>query len=94
MMNRYQRAANGLCSGQIYPFENPLLREPLKVEQIKPRPLGHWGSSPGQNFIYIHLNRLIKKHVSNIIYISGPGNGGTLPECLLLFGRQVQRGPS
>jgi xylulose-5-phosphate/fructose-6-phosphate phosphoketolase len=75
-MNRYWRAANYLCIGQIYLFENPLLREPLKAEQIKPRLLGHWGTSPGQNLIYIHLNRLIKEHDANIIYIAGPGHGG------------------
>ncbi len=75
-MHRYWRAANYLCIGQIYLFENPLLREPLKAEQIKPRLLGHWGTSPGQNLIYIHLNRLIKKHDANVIYISGPGHGG------------------
>ena len=72
-MNRYWRAANYLCIGQIYLFDNPLLRSPLKAEQIKPRLLGHWGTSPGQNFIYIHLNRLIKEHDADIIYISGPG---------------------
>ena len=66
-MNRYWRAANYLCIGQIYLFENPLLREPLKAEQIKPRLLGHWGTSPGQNLIYLHLNRLIKEHDANII---------------------------
>lgn len=75
-MNRYWRAANYLCIGQIYLFENPLLREPLKAEQIKPRLLGHWGTSPGQNLIYAHLNRLIKQHDANIIYIAGPGHGG------------------
>ncbi len=75
-MHRYWRAANYLCIGQIYLFENPLLREPLKAEQIKPRLLGHWGTSPGQNLIYLHLNRLIKEHDANIIYISGPGHGG------------------
>ena len=75
-MHRYWRAANYLCIGQIYLFENPLLREPLKAEQIKPRLLGHWGTSPGQNLIYIHLNRLIKEHAAEIIYISGPGHGG------------------
>ncbi len=75
-MNRYWRAANYLCIGQIYLFENPLLREPLKAEQIKPRLLGHWGTSPGQNLIYVHLNRLIKQHDANIIYIAGPGHGG------------------
>ena len=75
-MNRYWRAANYLCIGQIYLFENPLLRKPLKAEQIKPRLLGHWGTSPGQNLIYIHLNRLIKEHDADIIYIAGPGHGG------------------
>jgi xylulose-5-phosphate/fructose-6-phosphate phosphoketolase len=75
-MHRYWRAANYLCIGQIYLFENPLLREPLKAEHIKPRLLGHWGTSPGQNLIYLHLNRLIKEHDANIIYISGPGHGG------------------
>src|ERR1700722_3427157 len=75
-MNRYWRAANYLCIGQIYLFDNPLLREPLKAEQIKPRLLGHWGTSPGQNMIYIHLNRLIKEHNADVIYISGPGHGG------------------
>ena len=75
-MNRYWRAANYLCIGQIYLFNNPLLREPLKAEQIKPRLLGHWGTSPGQNMIYIHLNRLIKEHNADVIYISNPGHGG------------------
>ena len=75
-MNRYWRAANYLCIGQIYLFKNPLLREPLKADQIKPRLLGHWGTSPGQNLIYVHLNRLIKQHDANIIYIAGPGHGG------------------
>jgi xylulose-5-phosphate/fructose-6-phosphate phosphoketolase len=75
-MHRYWRAANYLCIGQIYLFENALLREPLKAEQIKPRLLGHWGTSPGQNLIYVHLNRLIKERGANVIYISGPGHGG------------------
>jgi xylulose-5-phosphate/fructose-6-phosphate phosphoketolase len=75
-MNRYWRAANYLCIGQIYLFENPLLREPLNAGQIKPRLLGHWGTSPGQNLMYIHLNRLIVEHDADIIYISGPGHGG------------------
>jgi xylulose-5-phosphate/fructose-6-phosphate phosphoketolase len=72
-VHRYWRAANYLCIGQIYLFENPLLREPLKAEQIKPRLLGHWGTSPGQNLIYIHLIRLINEHDADIIYIAGPG---------------------
>ena len=75
-MDRYWRAANYLCIGQIYLFRNPLLREKLIADHIKPRLLGHWGTSPGQNLIYLHLNRLIKNHNANIIYISGPGHGG------------------
>ena len=93
-MNRYWRAANYLCIGQIYLFENPLLREPLKAEQIKPRLLGHWGTSPGQNFIYIHLNRLIKEHDADIIYISGPGHGGpSLNACSYLEGSYTEVHP-
>jgi len=90
-MNRYWRAANYLCIGQIYLFENPLLREPLKAEQIKPRLLGHWGTSPGQNLIYIHLNRLIKERDANIIYIAGPGHGGpSLNACSYLEGTYTE----
>jgi xylulose-5-phosphate/fructose-6-phosphate phosphoketolase len=93
-MNRYWRAANYLCIGQIYLFENPLLREPLKAEQIKPRLLGHWGTSPGQNLIYIHLNRLIKDHDADIIYISGPGHGGpSLNACSYLEGSYTEVHP-
>jgi xylulose-5-phosphate/fructose-6-phosphate phosphoketolase len=72
----YWQAANYLTVGQIYLCENPLLKEPLKAEHIKPRLLGHWGTSPGQNFIYVHLNRLIKEKNASMIYISGPGHGG------------------
>ena len=75
-MDAYWRAANYLSVGQIYLFDNPLLREPLKLEHVKPRLLGHWGTTPGQNFIYIHLNRVIKKYDLNVIYVSGPGHGG------------------
>src|SRR5262245_64767870 len=75
-IHRYWCAANYLTVGQIYLQENPLLREPLQSEQIKKRLLGHWGTSPGLNFIYAHLNRLIKKHDLNMIYITGPGHGG------------------
>src|SRR6185437_6829963 len=75
-MQRYWQAANYLTVGQIYLCENPLLKEPLKSEQIKPRLLGHWGTSSAQNFIYIHLNRLIKERGAEIIYVSGPGHGG------------------
>ena len=62
--------------GQIYLFDNPLLREPLQLKHIKPRLLGHWGTTPGQNFIYVHLNRVIKQYDLDMIYISGPGHGG------------------
>ncbi|MEK7833875.1 MAG: phosphoketolase family protein, partial [Acidobacteriota bacterium] len=75
-MQRYWQAANYLTVGQIYLRENPLLHEPLQPEHIKPRLLGHWGTSPGLSFIYVHLNRLIKAHDANIIYIAGPGHGG------------------
>jgi len=75
-MNAYWRAANYLSVGQIYLFANPLLREPLKLEHVKPRLLGHWGTTPGLNFIYVHFNRLIKKHDLNAIYVCGPGHGG------------------
>jgi xylulose-5-phosphate/fructose-6-phosphate phosphoketolase len=75
-MNAYWRAANYLSVGQIYLYDNPLLKEPLKVEHVKPRLLGHWGTTPGLNFIYVHLNRIIKKYDLNIIYVTGPGHGG------------------
>jgi len=75
-MDAYWRAANYLAVGQIYLYANPLLREPLTREHVKPRLLGHWGTTPGQNFIYVHLNRLIKQHDLDMIYISGPGHGG------------------
>ncbi|ADG98815.1 Phosphoketolase [Segniliparus rotundus DSM 44985] len=70
------RAANYLTVGQIYLMGNPLLREPLSPEQIKPRLLGHWGTSPGLNFVYAHLNRAIVEHGSNLMYVIGPGHGG------------------
>jgi xylulose-5-phosphate/fructose-6-phosphate phosphoketolase len=73
ILRQIPSSINYLCIGQIYSFDNPLLRLPLTAEQIKPRFLGHWGTSPGQNFIYIHLNRLIKEHDADIIYISGSG---------------------
>jgi len=75
-MNAYWHAANYLSVGQIYLFANPLLREPLKLEHVKPRLLGHWGTTPGLNFIYVHFNRLIKKYDLNVIYVCGPGHGG------------------
>jgi len=75
-IHAYWRAANYLSVGQIYLLDNPLLREPLKLEHIKPRLLGHWGTTPGLNFIYAHLNRVIKVHDLNTIYVAGPGHGG------------------
>ena len=75
-IDAYWRAANYVSVGQIYLYDNPLLREPLRPEHVKPRLLGHWGTTPGLNFIYVHLNRLIKKHDLNVIYITGPGHGG------------------
>jgi xylulose-5-phosphate/fructose-6-phosphate phosphoketolase len=76
LIDRYWRAANYLSVGQIYLLDNPLLREPLKPEHIKPRLLGHWGTTPGLNFIYVHLNRAIRARDLNAIYICGPGHGG------------------
>ena len=76
LIDAYWRAANYLSVGQIYLLENPLLREPLKVEHVKPRLLGHWGTTPGLNFIYVHLNRVIKERDLDVIYVAGPGHGG------------------
>jgi xylulose-5-phosphate/fructose-6-phosphate phosphoketolase len=75
-MDAYWRAANYLAVGQIYLYANPLLREPLQASHIKPRLLGHWGTTPGQNFIYVHLNRIISEHDLDMIYVCGPGHGG------------------
>ncbi len=75
-INAYWRAANYLSVGQIYLRDNPLLRKPLTLEDIKPRLLGHFGTTPGLNFIYAHMNRLIKARDLNAIYIAGPGHGG------------------
>jgi len=76
LMHKYWNAANYLTVGQIYLLDNPLLKEPLQPQHIKPRLLGHWGTSPGLSFIYIHLNRLIKEQDVNMIYLAGPGHGG------------------
>jgi xylulose-5-phosphate/fructose-6-phosphate phosphoketolase len=76
LINRYWLAANYLSVGQIYLRDNPLLREPLKLEHTKPRLLGHWGTTPGLNFIYVHMNRLIRNRDLNVIYVTGPGHGG------------------
>jgi xylulose-5-phosphate/fructose-6-phosphate phosphoketolase len=75
-IDAYWRAANYLSVGQIYLLDNPLLRQPLTPEHIKPRLLGHWGTTPGLNFIYVHLNRAIKKYDLDMIYVCGPGHGG------------------
>jgi xylulose-5-phosphate/fructose-6-phosphate phosphoketolase len=75
-MHAYWRAANYLSVGQIYLYDNPLLKQPLQASHIKPRLLGHWGTTPGLNFIYVHLNRVIKQRDLNMIYIAGPGHGG------------------
>ncbi len=75
-MNAYWRAANYLSVGQIYLYDNPLLKKPLELSHVKPFVVGHWGTTPGQNFIYVHLNRIINKYDLNMIYIAGPGHGG------------------
>src|ERR671921_1394476 len=75
-IHRYWQAANYLTVGQIYLQDNPLLRKPLEPEHIKPRLLGHWGTSPGLSFIYAHLNRLIREHDLDAIFLAGPGHGG------------------
>jgi xylulose-5-phosphate/fructose-6-phosphate phosphoketolase len=75
-LDKYWRAANYLSVGQIYLLDNPLLREPLQAEHVKPRLLGHWGTTPGLNLIYAHLNRIIRERNANVIYITGPGHGG------------------
>src|SRR5258707_4470171 len=75
LIDAYWRAANYLSVGQIYLYDNPLLKEPLAKEHIKPRLLGHWGTTPRLNFIYVHLNRLIKKHDLYMIYITVPRHG-------------------
>jgi xylulose-5-phosphate/fructose-6-phosphate phosphoketolase len=76
MIDRYWRAANYLSVGQIYLMDNPLLKQPLRPEHVKPRLLGHWGTTPGLNFIYAHLNRIILRRDANVLYICGPGHGG------------------
>ena len=76
-MNAYWRAANYLSVGQIYLYDNPLLKRPLTLDDVKHMLLGHWGTTPGQNFIYVHLNRIIGKYDLNMIYVSGPGTRRT-----------------
>ncbi len=75
-MNAYWRAANYLSVGQIYLYDNPLLKQPLKLSHVKPLVVGHWGTTPGQNFIYVHLNRVIKQYDLDMFYVAGPGHGG------------------
>src|SRR6058998_1577051 len=75
-IDAWWRAANFLSVGQIYLFDNPLLKKPLKLSHIKPRLLGHWGTTPGLNFIYTHLNRAIVAHDLSVLFVTGPGHGG------------------
>src|SRR6202158_2422420 len=75
-IDAYWRAANYLSVGQIYLLANPLLRERLRIEHVKPRLLGHWGTTPGLNFVYVHMNRLIRQRDLNVVYVTGPGHGG------------------
>src|ERR1700719_1660080 len=75
-IDAYWRAANYLSVGQIYLYGNPLLAEPLRIEHVKPRLLGHWGTTPGLNFLYAHLNRAIKQYGLDAIFVCGPGHGG------------------
>src|SRR6476469_7510059 len=76
LINAYWRAANYLSVGQIYLLDNPLLREPLQAEHVKPRLLGHWGTTPGLNFLYAHLNRAIVQRDLDAMFVTGPGHGG------------------
>ena len=75
-MDAYWRAANYLSVGQLYLYDNPLLKRPLELSDVKPLIVGHWGTTPGQNFIYVHLNRVIKKFDLDMFYVAGPGHGG------------------
>src|SRR5512132_3528066 len=75
-LDAYWRAANYLSVGQIYLLDNPLLKEPLRLEHVKPRLLGHWGTTPGLNLLYVHMNRVIRNRDVNAIFIAGPGHGG------------------
>ncbi len=75
-MNAHWRAVNYLSVGQIYLYDNPLLKRHLKLSDVKPLVVGHWGTTPGQNFIYVHLNLVIKEHDLDMFYIAGPGHGG------------------
>jgi xylulose-5-phosphate/fructose-6-phosphate phosphoketolase len=76
LLDAYWRAANYLSVGQIYLLANPLLREPLLAEHVKPRLLGHWGTTPGLNLLYAHMNRVIAQRDLDVLYVTGPGHGG------------------
>ena len=76
LLDKYFRACNYLSAAQLYLLDNPLLKEKLTMDHIKPKIVGHWGTTPGQNFIYTHLNRIINKYDLNMMYVSGPGHGG------------------
>jgi len=76
LLDKWWRASNYLAACQLYLLDNPLLKEPLKKEDVKKKIVGHWGTVPGQNFVYTHLNRVINKYDLDMIYISGPGHGG------------------
>jgi xylulose-5-phosphate/fructose-6-phosphate phosphoketolase len=94
-LDAYWRAANFLAVGQIYLLDNPLLRRPLEPRHIKPRLLGHWGTTPGQNFIYVHLNRVIRQYELEMIYVAGPGHGGpALVANTYLEGSYTERYPN
>ena len=90
-LNAYFRACNYLSVGQLYLLDNPLLRRPLELKDIKKKLVGHWGTVPGQNFIYTHLNRVIKKYDLDMIYISGPGHGGNAIVSNAIFRRIIYR---
>src|SRR4028118_1373663 len=93
-IDAYWRASNPLSVGQIYLRDNPLLREPLRAEHIKPRLLGHWGTTPGLNFIYAHANRAIRQRDLNAVYAMGPGHGGPGPNaCAWLEGTYTELYP-
>ncbi len=90
-IDRWWRAANYLSVGQIYLLDNPLVRRPLARDDIKPRLLGHWGTTPGLNFLYAHLNRAIKQRGTSMIYVTGPGHGGPGSGRQCLSGRDLHR---
>ena len=91
-MDAYWRAANYLSVGQIFLYDNPLLKKPLTLAHIKPRLLGHWGPTPGLNFIYVHLIRLLTEHDLHVIYIAGPGHSGSGRVADQVLGQAYHRG--